>query len=141
MKKEMKEKMKLINDLKKLELEIMNYKWRLKDERDSNMKVALQKDIERVEYNYKVMTIELTIEDREELYKIALENSVKLEYIKKLIFTEEEKEEWLELEEIVNTPSPVFPGWEEDMARLQNNMKRVNKEAKKRNRWWKKRGA
>lgn len=141
MKKEMKEKMELINNLKKLELEIMNYKWRLKDESDPDMKAAIQKDIEMDEYTYKRMTVELTTEDREELYKIALENDVKLECIKKFVFTEEEKEEWYELEEIINTPSPKFPGWDEELARLEEKMKRVNKEAKRRNRWWRKPGA
>ena len=141
MKKEMNEKMVLINNLKKLELDIMNNKWRLKEESDQFMRAAIQKDIDMVEYRYKTMTVELTAEDREEIYKIALDNGVKLEYIKKFIFTEEEKEEWLELEEIINTPSPTFPGWDEEMARLEEKLKRVNKEAKKRNRWWKKRDA
>ena len=138
MKKEMNEKMELIKKLLKNEDDIMYYECELKDTSDPDRKKEIQKNLDFIEYHYKVDTIELTTEDREEIYNLALENDVELLYIKTLVFTEEEKEEWLSFEDDSDSSCSEIPGWDEAMARMEESILRVNKATRKKRKWSKK---
>lgn len=89
----------LIQELQELENEIKMYERSAKDSYFGGARAeAAKMDMERLQYKYKEKTAELSDEDRKELAQIATENNIKLDYLFELVFTEEEKEEYEEMQ-------------------------------------------
>ncbi len=124
-------KMELIKKLESIENDMLQYRGRLMDKvcKDS-MKEALKADLKLCEYRYKVATIELTAEDRDELYEIAREHNINLKHIKALMFDEEEKEDYYKVHSS-SDDFPDIPGWDEELAKMNAKISKENPKGKK----------
>ena len=127
----MRKNMEMVKNLEKLENEYSVTNWKIGDTSDQGMKEALKRDLELCEYCYKVATIELTMEDRDKLYNIAIENDIKLAHIKEFVFDEEEKEDYYELQSAYDEPAPAIPGWDDDLKKMKKTSKYLSGMKKK----------
>lgn len=110
--------MELVKKLKELEKNILNYRTLSKVDFDEEVteedRRAALSDVSRFEYSYRSEIMELTDEDKQELYKLAEENNVHLRFLFELSFTEEEKVRVREAKEWLHEPQP----WEADLMKF-----------------------
>lgn len=107
------EKQVLIQELQELENKIKMCERSAKDSYFGGAHAEAAKvDMERFQYQYKVKTVALSDEDRKELAQMAADKNIKLEFIFELVFSEDEKEEYEELQSFWGKPTS------EDFAEL-----------------------
>lgn len=116
----------LIQELQELENQIKMYKKSGENNYFGNAYAETAKmDLERVQYQYKVKTVDLSTDDRNELAQLAVENGIKLNYLFDLVFTEEEKEEYEEAQSFWGKPMS------EDYAELNKQLDEAEEEKNK----------